>query len=407
MPAASGPLAGLTVIDWTHVLSGPFVGYQLALLGADVIRIERPGADDIIRAKAADPVLARLGLGEAFIAQGSGKRSVALDLRDERARTVMARLITQADVLVENFRPGKLAKLGFDPARLIEQHPQLVVCSVTGFGQQSGRRAYDHVVQAASGLMAANAPADGRPQRVGFPVIDYAAGQQAALAITAALLRRSREAGARTKGEWVQVSMLEAALTLMAPAYATSLVSGVEVPRSASTAFSGNPLSGTFESRQGFLAIVCNAPEQGEALIRALGYAGATEVEVRALAQAAAASDVAATHGHLALILARRSAAEWETLLSDAGVPVSLIATPIEAARSVSAAWPVVSLDLPGGPRSTSVPGIGFYSTEPLTVGLRPPARLGQHTREVLAEVGLDAAMINAMLAEGVAAEPD
>ncbi len=406
MPPPAGPLTGLTVIDWTHVLAGPFVGYQLALLGADVIRVERPGADDMIRAKAADPELARLGLGESFIAQGAGKRSVALDMRDARSRAAMTQLIARADVLVENFRPGKLARLGFDPEVLIAQHPHLVVCSVTGFGQQSDRRAYDHVVQAASGLMAANAPSDGRPQRVGFPVIDYAAGQQAALAVTAALLRRSREGASRTRGEWVQVSMMEAALALMAPVYAAPLVSGVEVPRSASTAFSGNPLSGTFETEQGFLAIVCNAPEQGEALVRVLGAAGASAEETKALARAAAARDVPDTQAHLSRLLARRSAAEWETLLAEAGVPVSLIASPAQAARSVSAGWPVVSLDLPGGARSTPVPGIGFHSTEPLTVSLRPPARRGQHTREVLAEAGLDQATIDAMMREGVAAEP-
>ncbi len=406
MSHATGPLAGLTVIDWTHVLAGPFVGYQLGLLGADVIRIERVEGDDMIRAKAADPVLARLGLGEAFVAQGAGKRSVALDMRDDRAREAMARLIARADVLVENFRPGKLARLGFDPADLIAWHPQLVVCSVTGFGQDSGRRAYDHVVQAASGLMAANAPADGRPQRVGFPVIDYAAGQQAALAITAALLRRSRQGEARTQGEWVQVSMLEAALALMAPAFAAPLVSGVELPRSAATAFSGNPLSGTFETADGFLAIVCNAPEQGEALLRALGQAGSGDDAVQALALAARSGDVAATHAHMGRMLGQRTAAEWDVRLTEAGVPVSLVASPIQAARRVAGDWPVVSLDLPGGSRATPVPGIGFHSTEPLTVGLRAPARRGQHTREVLAQAGVDKATIDAMLAAGVAAEP-
>ncbi len=405
MTQGTGPLAGLTVIDWTHVLAGPFVGYQLGLLGADVIRIERVEADDMIRAKAADPVLARLGLGEAFIAQGAGKRSVALDMRDARAKAAMATLIARADVLVENFRPGKLARLGFAPAELIERHPQLVVCSLTGFGQHSDRRAYDHVVQAASGFMAANALADGRPQRVGFPVIDYATGQQAALAVVSALLRRSR-GGVRARGEWLQVSMDETALTLMAPAFATALVSGVQPQRSAATAFSGNPLSGTFQTADGFLAIVCNAPNQGVALMQALAEAGASADEAQALGQAAARGDIAQTHALLGAILGRRPAAEWDGLLTAAGVPVSGVVSPADAARQAAGSWPEVVLDLPGGPRTTPVPGVGFHSTETLTAGLRPPARRGQHTREVLAQAGLDAATIAAMLAEGVAAEP-
>jgi len=186
------PLRGLRVLDWTHVLAGPFAAYNLALLGADVVRVERVDGTELIRDKGLDPQLAAAGLGESFVVQGSGKRSLAIDARDARARAALHALIARADVLVENFRPGKLRALGFDPAELVRRHPRLIVCSITGFGQagaSSGRRAYDHVVQAASGLMSANADADGVPQRVGFPIIDYAVGMQAALAVLAALAR--------------------------------------------------------------------------------------------------------------------------------------------------------------------------------------------------------------------------
>ncbi|MBS0454269.1 MAG: CoA transferase [Proteobacteria bacterium] len=409
MHAERGPMAGLTVIDWTHVLAGPFVGYQLGLLGADVIRVERADGDDMIRAKAADPALAGLGLGEAFIVQNAGKRSIALDMRDARSRQAMEALIAKADVLLENFRPGKLSRLGFDPAQLIERHPRLVVCSVTGFGQDSDKRAYDHVVQAASGLMAANADTDGRPQRIGFPVVDYAVGQQAAMAVLAALLRRSRETEAgepRTRGEWVQVSMMGAALTLMAPAFAAPLVSGVDLPRSRSTAFSGNPLSGTFPTSDGYLAIVCNAPNQGEALVQALAQAAATPEETSALAQAARTGEVERTQQILGAVLSRKPVHDWVARLDAAGVPVSAAVQPVEAARSVAGDWPAVSLNLPGKTLQTKVPGIGFKSTQTLTTRLRTPPRRGQHTREVLAQAGLDAGTIEAMLREGAAGEP-
>jgi crotonobetainyl-CoA:carnitine CoA-transferase CaiB-like acyl-CoA transferase len=402
---SKGPFDGLTVIDWTHVLAGPFVGYQLALLGADVIRIERADGDDMIRAKATDPVLARLGLGEAFITQGSGKRSVALNMRDERARRVMDALLAKADVLVENFRPGKLARLGFDPALLIERYPRLVVCSVTGFGQGSDKRAYDHVIQAASGLMATNAGSDGRPQRIGFPIVDYAVGQQAALAVSAALLRRERDS-TRQRGEWVQVSMMGAALALMAPAYATPWVSGVEPPRSSATAFSGNPLSGTFLASDGYIAIVCNAADQSEALVKALATTTASTEEVQALGHAAREGDIDGTQRILGAVLSRRSVADWVVVLTGVGVPVSSVNSPVEAARSVAGSWPVVTMQLPDGPRQTQVPGIGFESTEALTVGLTPPVRRGQHTREVLEQVGLDAGTVDSLFAEGVAVEP-
>jgi crotonobetainyl-CoA:carnitine CoA-transferase CaiB-like acyl-CoA transferase len=402
----SGPLAGLTVIDWTHVLAGPFVGYQMALLGANVIRVERADSDDMIRAKAADQTLARVGLGETFITQGSGKRSLALDMRDARAQRALESLIARADVLLENFRPGKLARLGFDPVKLIERYPKLVVCSITGFGQASDKRAYDHVVQAASGLMEANAGPDGRPQRIGFPLVDYAVGQQAALAVLAALVRRGLKPQ-RTRGEWVQVSMMGAALTLMAPAYATPLISGVEQPRSTATAFSGNPLSGTFAASDGYLAIVCNANNQSDALLQALAVSGASVEEAQTLARFAHAGNIEGTQRILTAVLVRRSVAAWVEVLEAVGVPVAAVASPIEAARSVSADWPIVTIDVAGELRQTKVPGIGFQSTEVLTTSLKPPARRGQHTIEILAEAGLDQTTIEAMLTEGVAFSSD
>ncbi len=407
MDQMNTPLAGLRVIDWTHVLAGPFAGYQLGLLGADVIRIERADGDDMIRIKGADPELAALGLGEAFVAQGTGKRSLAIDARDPRAKRALAALIAGADVLLENFRPGKLAALGFDPQQLIERHPRLVVCSITGFGPGSDRRAYDHVIQAASGLMVANAGSDGKPQRIGFPLIDYSVGQQAALAVMSALYRRERQpAGSRVRGEWLQVSMMGAALTLLAPTYATKIVSGVEMPRSASTAFSGNPLSGTFATAEGYLAIVCNSLEQSKALMVALQEAAVDITTLQALRQAAEQRDVPRTHELLAAVLSGKSAAHWEALFQRHQVPATTAVRPAEAAAQAAVDWPQVDLVHPKGSKRVPVPGIGFTSSEMLTPALRAPARRGAHTREVLALAGLSEDVIAAMLADGAASEP-
>lgn len=401
------PLAGLRVIDWTHVLAGPFAGYQLGLLGAEVIRIERADGDDMIRAKGLDAELTALGLGETFVTQGAGKRSLALDARDPRSKEALAALIGSADVLLENFRPGKLAALGFDPQQLIERHPQLVVCSITGFGPSSDRRAYDHVIQAASGLMAANAGSDGKPQRVGFPLVDYAVGQQAALAVMSALYRRDRMNGeARTRGEWLQVSMMGAALTLMAPTYAGPLVSGMEMPRSASTAFSGSPLSGTFEATDGQLAIVCNAANQAVGLLNALREAGTDASLLSQLHEAAEQRDVTRAQALLGQALGGRSVAEWDALLTRHEVPATPVMRPAQAAAQMARDWPHVELSLPHTSRRVPVPGIGFTSSEPLTPSLRAPVRRGADTRRILAEAGLEASTIAAMFADGAASEP-
>lgn len=405
------PLSGVRVVDWTHVLSGPFAGYQLALLGAEVIRIEQPSSDDLIRSSAADPELARLGLGETFVGQGAGKRSLALDIKQPAAKAALRRLIAEADVVLENFRPGKLASLGFDPAELIRLHPRLIVCSITGFGPESDRRAYDHVVQAASGLMAANATADGTPRRIGFPLVDYAVGQQAALAVMTALYRRdAAHAAQREQGEWLQVTMQDAALTLMTPAFIETLVSGRARQRSASTAFSGNPMSGTFEVADGWLAIVCNAPEQTQGLIVALrDLVGAEHALVAAVEAGAMAGDVEGTQAALRPLLRMLGAAEWEARLGQCGVPAATVRSPVDAARAASDRWPSVPLPSTrtSAAREVRVPGIGFSSNLPLTSSTLDPApRRGADTRTVLRDAGLTDRDIDQLIAARAAGEP-
>jgi crotonobetainyl-CoA:carnitine CoA-transferase CaiB-like acyl-CoA transferase len=235
------------------------------------------------------------------------------------------------------------------------RHPRLVVCSITGFGPDSSRRAYDHVVQAGSGFMAANARADGTPQRVGFPVIDYAVGMQAAQAVLAALLRRERQGAARERGEWLQVTMNGAALTLLGPVYAPQMVSGITPPRTASTAFSGSALSGTFAASDGHLALVCNAPDQAVGLQQALAEAGVDEATRQRIETAARQGDVVTAQQLLGEAFGQGTAAQWETRLTAHGVPATTVrsaaAAAAEAAAATPAAWPQVDLPLPDGPR--------------------------------------------------------
>lgn len=403
---AAGPLAGLRVIDWTHVLAGPFASYQLALLGAEVVRIERTDGDDLIRSKSLEPHLAALGLGDAFLMQGAGKQSLAVNARDPLVQQALHALLSSADVLVENFRPGKLAALGFDPAELIRRHPRLVVCSITGFGPDASERAYDHVIQAASGLMQANASADGTPQRIGFPIVDYAVGQQAALAITTALLRRERTgAEHRSQGEWLQVSMFNAALALMAPVFASELVCGRSSPRTRSTAFSGSPLSGTFAVGGGHLAIVCNAREQTTGLMAALSEGGVSQQEIDRLTALAGHGQVDLAQECLGACLTRHDGATWLELMSRHGVPTAMAVSPIQAVRRVSGCWPRIEVPTESGFRTVAVPGIGFSSTEPLTTRLAPPRPRGADTRHWLEAAGLEPAEIDQLLQGGQAFE--
>lgn len=405
------PLAGVRVIDWTHILAGPFTSYNLALLGAEVIRIERHDDCDITRSTVIDPALAALELGESFVIQGAGKKSIALDARDPDAKSAIASLIASADVLVENFRPGKLRALGFDPTELIQRHPDLVVCSLTGFGQKgplATRRAYDHVIQAASGMMTANCDSEGRPQRIGLPIIDYATGSQAALAILAALHRRwldRAEGRMRERGEWLDVALHGVALMLSAQAYASHAVSGIDRKPSRATALSGNPLSGTFATASGFLAIVCNSSAQSAAFLRAMRAAEVDEAEVSRLATMVLARDVEGTHKWLESTLLGRDATAWEEHFRAHEVPAAAVLTPSAAydlAKVDNARWPAVQLTN-ADERWVRVPGPGFNSSERLIPALSAPPLRGEHTTEVLNGIGMDPATIEAMLVRGAA----
>lgn len=228
------------------------------------------------------------------------------------------------------------------------------------------------------------------------------------MAITAALYRRDRHPNIRTRarGEWLQLSMSGAALSLLAPAYAPELISGIAPPRNASTAFSGSPLSGTFEAKNGFLAVVCNTVDQAQGLLRALQEASTPADALSALQQAALQGNVTAAQEVLAELLRARTVADWESRLTPHGVPVTAVATAAEAAKAASVRWPHVALPAVAGGSTVRVPGIWFDSSEPLTVNLSAPPLRGADTRVLLAECGLDAGTIDAMLSEGAAWAP-
>jgi crotonobetainyl-CoA:carnitine CoA-transferase CaiB-like acyl-CoA transferase len=389
----TGPLHGVRVLDWTHVLSGPYAGFQMAALGAQVTRLENPAGTDIVRTKAADPALAAQGLGEGYCMLGAGRRCVALDAKDAVAREAIEALIAQADVLIENFRPGKLEALGLSPDVLIHKYPNLVICSISGYPSSSERAhepAYDHVIQAASGLMHANADEAGQPQRIGFPLVDYAIGMHAATAILAALHRKQAQVlqgMVRAQGEWVKLSMLETALALLTPSYATMAVSGKQVHRSKSTAYSGSALSGTFLTAQGHLALVCNNARQAQFLLETLTRCGADTGAVCALQKVASEGDVHQAHLILHQLLSARDAYFWEKKFAAGQVPCSRVRSAYEVFSDVEKPLKIIA-GLGEASRSVSMMGAGFQSSQALNAGLIDPAPRGMHTRQVLAQLG-------------------
>jgi len=377
------PLDGVRVLDLTNVLAGPYCTYHLMLLGAEVVKIEVPGRGDLARQLGPDAGLNRARLGASFLAQNSGKKSVELDLKADPG--TFAELVTHADVLVENYRAGVLARMGFGWERLRTLNPGLVYCAISGFGQHgpmSQAPAYDQIIQGLSGMMSITGTPDTAPQRVGFPVADTVGGLSAALAITAALAGRRQDG----RGRFLDVSMLEAALSAMGWSVSNYLVSGVEPEPMGDQNATAAP-SGTFEAADGPLNIAANRQEQFETLCRL--------VERPDLITHPQFADREARKRHrgelnrqLNAALRRRTATEWEHILSAAGVPAARILTVAQAvaAEQVTGRGFVSELPFPPGTgRSGSlhVTGTGvLFDGEPLTPRTPPPG-LGEHNAEL------------------------
>lgn len=400
MTAAAAPLAGLTVVDCTNVLAGPFACYQLACLGARVIKVESPSGD-LARRLGADPAFAREAMGISFLAVNAGKESIALDLKHPQGREVFLRLVARADAVVENFRPGVMARLGLGAETLRAERPALVVCSISGFGQAgplSERPAYDQIVQGLSGVMSVTGDERSAPLRVGYPVCDTVGGLTAAFAVCAALLR----ARASGEGSYVDVSMLDATLATMGWVVSNFLNAGVDPRPLGNDNFTAAP-SGTFRTGAGLINIAANEQRQYEALMDALGLADAKRDERFADREARKRHRAELT----ALIeprLAAASAAEWEAVLLDAGVPAGRVLTvpeildhPHSAQADLVASFP----DVPGTPRTVRVlrPGFRVDGTRPAPA-FRPPTPSEQRDA-LLEELGYDAAQRAALVERG------
>ncbi len=216
---------GIRVLDFTHVFAGPFATYQLAVMGAEVIKIEAPELPDMMREVGVDHAQNQQGLGSSYIFNNQGKRAITLNLDTAEGRDIALQLISTADVLVENYSAG-LESFDLGPAVAMKQNPQLIYCEMTGFGKDnafSGRPAYDSVIQAFSGMMSLNGYADQEYLRVGPPLIDYGTGAQAAFAIASALFQRQ----ASGEGQLIEVNMVDAALMMISPQVANALQAGV------------------------------------------------------------------------------------------------------------------------------------------------------------------------------------
>lgn len=395
----TAPLNGVRVLDLSNVLAGPFCCHQLAHLGAEVIKVEAVGRGDLARQLGADPELNAAKMGVSFLAQNAGKKSVTLNLKHEDGKALLKRLVATADVLVENFRPGVMARLGVDYSVLKQVKPSLVYCAISGFGQDGpwvGRPAYDQIIQGASGVMAITGDEASAPLRVGYPIADTIGGMTAAFAIAAAL-------NDREQGAFIDVSMLEATIATMGWAVSNYLIAGVEPAAHGNENTTSAP-SGAFRAADGLVNIAANKDEQWHLLARHLGRDDMIDRPDYATREDRKANRLK-LRAELEETLMTRPARDWARELNRIGVPAGAVLTvpevlahPQIADRGMLAGF----ADVPGVGRDISVVRTGVKLDGEAPAVDAPPPELGQHNGEVYGALGLDTEEMARLRQEGV-----
>src|SRR6187399_3200423 len=378
------PFEGIRVIDVTHVLAGPFAAYQLAILGADVIKVEHPDDPDQSRGSGTDKALNRRNMGTAFLTQASNKRSIALDLKQAGDREILKKLVASADVFVENYRPGAFEALGLGYEALAAINPRLIYASFSAFGQdgpRGGQTAYDHVIQATSGIMAMTGTKDVHPVKLGSPVVDYSTGMTGAFALSAALFQRERTG----RGQRIDMAMLDVAMILMSSLLTGYLRNGTH-PKPHGNRHP-HATNGAFAAKDGNLVML------GASNIRQ--QARLWKVLERPEMAKKTNDERDADHDReiavLEEIMLTRTAGEWEEFLQARHVPACRVRTMGEAVADPHLSTRGIihkHAGATGVDGAFGVPLAAFKFAHGGPSIETPPPALGEHNDEIFAELG-------------------
>lgn len=399
----SKAFSGVRIVDFTQVLAGPIATSQLALLGAHVIKIETPGKGDQLRAVMAEGEMGAHGFGPAFTGVNYAKRSISLNLKHPSAKEIVNRMLKTADVVAENFKPGVIGRLGFGYEAVKAIKPDIIYCSISGFGQSGPAAetgAYDGAIQASSGLMSTTGTADHGPTRIGFPVVDATTGMAAAFAISSGLYRKAMTG----EGQYLDVAMTDAITALMNFSVCLNNINGTPPSLIGNRSATGQATTDVYQTKDGYINLSVFADHHVAPMCKALGqpeWADAPFMKT----EAGRIANYDKIYSLIGDVIKTETIDTWCARFREVGVAAAPIRTLPEALQAEQLKHRGVMMEMPkpgGLPGKMSVPGSGFIASADSPGTDVPPPTVGQHTDEILAEFGYSAGDIRAFHEDGV-----